>query len=212
MAESGSNLARSERLALCELLEDKGPLAPTLCEGWATADLAAHLFIRENRPWYGAGILIKSLASLTERGMDEAKRQLGYEGLVRKIRSGPPGPLKVLDAQMNLIEFFVHHEDVRRAGPEPAAPRSEPLLEAGLWSILKRSAFLLTWRLRSAGLEVSAPGHGSFVARKGFPRASLAGPPGELVLYLYGRKRVAEVELAGPEAAVAAVDETSFGL
>ena len=44
------SIAQSERQALCSLLEDRGPLAPTLCEGWTTADLAAHLYVRERKP------------------------------------------------------------------------------------------------------------------------------------------------------------------
>jgi hypothetical protein len=32
-----------ERQTLCDLLADLGPDAPTLCEGWTTLDLAAHL-------------------------------------------------------------------------------------------------------------------------------------------------------------------------
>src|SRR5579875_2067067 len=95
-------IAQSERQALCDLLEDKGPLAPTLCEGWTTADLAAHLFVREYQPWYGIGILLPPLAGLTSRGMDDAKRQLGYGKLIEKVRSGPPGLFKTFDAQMNL--------------------------------------------------------------------------------------------------------------
>ena len=212
MAESDGNLARSERTALCALLEERGPLAPTLCEGWATSDLAAHLFIRENRPWYGAGILIKPLAGLTERGMSEAKRRLGYGGLVDRVRSGPPGPLKALDGQVNLVEFYVHHEDVRRAGPEPASPRSEPALQAALWQQLKRSAWLLARRLRTAGLVLEAPGYGSVTARRSTPQVTMTGAPGELLLYLYGRRDVAEVELDGPEEGLRAVRETSFGL
>ncbi len=36
-----------ERAALCDTLERFGPDAPTLCEGWQTIDLAAHLVARE---------------------------------------------------------------------------------------------------------------------------------------------------------------------
>lgn len=33
----------------CRPAVAKGPDAPTLCEGWFTRDLAAHLWIREHR-------------------------------------------------------------------------------------------------------------------------------------------------------------------
>ena len=42
--------SQEERLALCALLDKSGPDAPTLCEGWTTGDLAAHLVLREHRP------------------------------------------------------------------------------------------------------------------------------------------------------------------
>ena len=47
--------ARAERASLCDLLAEVGPDAPTLCEGWTTALLAAHLVVRERRPDGGPG-------------------------------------------------------------------------------------------------------------------------------------------------------------
>lgn len=211
MPTSDRHPAQSERLSLCGLLEDKGPLAPTLCEGWTTSDLAAHLFIRENRPWYGIGILVKPLAGLTERGMEEAKSSLGYAKLIDKLRSGPPRPLKALDEQMNLVEYFIHHEDVRRGAGE-VEPRSDPALDRALWRALSRSAWLLSRRLHGVGLELVAPGFGSVTARKGTPLVSMTGPPGELLLYLFGRKSAAKVSLDGDSAAVTSVEEAQFGL
>ena len=41
------SLAQQERTTLCDLLLECGPNTPTLCEGWSTADLAAHLVARE---------------------------------------------------------------------------------------------------------------------------------------------------------------------
>ena len=60
-------LARDERLDLCALLDQTGPQAPTLCEGWATRDLAAHLVLREHRPDAGAGVMGGPLAGYTRR-------------------------------------------------------------------------------------------------------------------------------------------------
>lgn len=209
---AGTSPARAERLALCALLEQKGPLAPTLCEGWTTADLAAHLFVREARPWAGAGILVPVLSGITERAMDDAKRNYGYEGLIRRIRSGPPALLKALDAQMNTLEYFVHHEDVRRAGPEPFEPRDTPGLDAALWQSLKKAARLFARRVSGAGLELVAPGFGRVTARAGEPKATMTGSPQELTLYLFGRKSVAHVELEGSDEARAAVEAAPFGV
>ena len=48
--------------------------------------------------------------------------------------------------------------------------------------------------------------------RKGSPAVTISGPIGECVLYLYGRKDVAEVVLDGPADAVAAVAAAPFGI
>ena len=59
--------AWSERQQLCDELERLGPDAPTLCEGWATRDLAAHLYLRERRPDLGIGAYVPPLAGRLER-------------------------------------------------------------------------------------------------------------------------------------------------
>ncbi|HET9092594.1 MAG TPA: TIGR03085 family metal-binding protein [Acidimicrobiales bacterium] len=212
MPLSSSSIAHSERAALCSLLEERGPLAPTLCEGWTTADLAAHLYIRERRPVAAAGILVPQLKAMTQSAMDEAKRSLGYEELIRRVASGPPALVRPLDEQMNTVEYFVHHEDVRRAGSADAGPREDPALDAALWRALRRSARLLARKLRGAGLVLVAPGFGSATARSGEPLVTMTAGPQELVLYLFGRGRVAEVQLDGDEAAVARVQAAPFGL
>ncbi|MGJ4074519.1 maleylpyruvate isomerase N-terminal domain-containing protein [Corynebacterium macclintockiae] len=51
--------SQSEREALANLLQQSGPDAPTLCEGWSTRDLAVHLVIREYRPDAAAGLFFK---------------------------------------------------------------------------------------------------------------------------------------------------------
>ncbi|MHB8245952.1 MAG: TIGR03085 family metal-binding protein [Acidimicrobiales bacterium] len=205
-------VAHSERLALCALLEEAGPLAPTLCDGWATSDLAAHLFVRESRPWAAIGILVPPLSGVTQAAMDGVKRSLGYEGLVRRIVSGPPMPIKPFDEQMNTMEYFVHHEDVRRALDEDAGPRDDPALDGALWNMVRRGGRLLARKVRGPGLELVAPGHGSVMAHSGSPVVKMTASPQELVLYLFGRSSVAKVVLDGPEAARRVVEETKFGL
>ena len=56
-----TDVAAAERAALLDLLERLGPDAPTLCEGWATHDLAAHLVVRERRPVAGPGYVFPAL-------------------------------------------------------------------------------------------------------------------------------------------------------
>ena len=44
------SLAQQERQTLCDLFVAHGPGAATLCEGWLTADLAAHLVVPRTAP------------------------------------------------------------------------------------------------------------------------------------------------------------------
>ncbi|MGD0084582.1 MAG: TIGR03085 family metal-binding protein [Acidimicrobiales bacterium] len=208
MAQS---LAQSERQSLCNLLEARGPLAPTLCEGWTTSDLAAHLFVRESRPLASPGIVLPPFAHITQREMEKAKRELGYGGLITRVRSGPPYPMRLFDAQVNVMEYFVHHEDVRRAeaGWEP---RSYADLDAALWRMVQRLARIMARRLSGAGLELVAPGFGSVVAKAADPVAVVTGGPQELVLLLFGRKGAVRLEIEGPDAAKAALDSARLGI
>jgi len=205
------SLAQSERQALCNLLEERGPLAPTLCEGWTTSDLAAHLFVRESRLLASPGIVLTPFAEITERAMEKAKRELGYGGLIRRVRSGPPYPMRLIDAQMNLMEYFVHHEDVRRA-EEGWEPREDAALDRALWDKVKLGSRLMARRLRGAGLELVAPAYGSTLARSLQPRAVVTGGPQELVLLLFGRQTAARIEIGGPEPARQAVETARFGI
>ena len=87
--EQRVSYSRDERLALCALLEKTGPDAPTLCEGWKTGDLAAHLVLRERRPDAAAGILGGPLAGYTARVQAQLKRRMSFAELVQAIRTGP---------------------------------------------------------------------------------------------------------------------------
>src|SRR5215467_13402937 len=110
--------ARDERLALCALLDKTGPRAPTLCAGWTTGDLAAHLVLRERRPDAGLGILGGPFAGYTRRAQRRLADRMPYPQLVEAIRNGPPlfsvFAIPGADELGNVIEYFVHHEDVRR--------------------------------------------------------------------------------------------------
>lgn len=59
--------ASRERAALVNTMRAVGPDGATLCVGWTTRDLAAHLVLRERRPDAAAGILVPALAGYTAR-------------------------------------------------------------------------------------------------------------------------------------------------
>jgi len=187
-----------------------GPNAPTLCAGWTTADLAAHLLVRERDPRAIPGILFpnSAFARLTARLMQKAKAS-GYPSMLDKLRRMPPTSRFPASAQVN--ENFVHHEDVRRArGDEPR--RSYKELDDALWRALRRFARLSARQLGPVGLELVTPDGRQAIVRKRPQMATLIGAPGELCLYLNGRKSVAVVSFDGPLEAIEALRSARFGL
>ncbi len=202
--------ARSERRALSDLLLEVGPDAPTLCEGWTARDLAAHLVLRERRPDAAPGILVPALRGYTDRVQHQV-RERPWSSLVEVIRSGPPALLRTVDEPMNVIEMFVHHEDVRRAQPgwEPRA--LDPGEERALWGRLVSMARFIRRRL-PVGVTLEAPGFGTVDVRPGDPHVTVKGPPGELVLFMSGRQRAARVEMTGPPDALARLKAAHLGL
>src|SRR3954466_5216625 len=132
---SATKVLLTEGAAMCDTFEKVGADAPTLCEGWLTLDLAAHLVAREARSDAALGLVVPFLAGHLQHVMDKYKAK-GYEPLVAMLRTGPPwmhrtGPL----ATANVNENFVHHEDVRRPAGEP--PRVlDGDMEDILWKML----------------------------------------------------------------------------
>ncbi|AVH59272.1 MULTISPECIES: TIGR03085 family metal-binding protein [Streptomyces] len=205
-----STHAKRERLLLADLLEAVGPDAPTLCEGWNTRDLAAHVVVRERRADAAGGILIKQLAPRLERVMAEFT-QKPYEELIQLIRTGPPRfspfALKQIDEASNTVEFYVHTEDVRRAQPDWTPRELDPVFQDALWSLLERTA-RLTGRSAPTGLVLRRPDGQTVVAHKGTPVVTVTGEPSELLMFVNGRQNVADVQLDGDKDAVATLHET----
>jgi uncharacterized protein (TIGR03085 family) len=213
--------ARDERLALCALLDETGPHAPTLCEGWTTLDLAAHLVLREHRPDASVGILGGPLAGYTRRAQEAIANRTPYPELVTTIRNGPPllsiFGLPGIDERANVVEFFVHHEDVRRAQPDWEPRDLSPGLSEVLWLRLRIARFIL--RKAPVGVEFvrddqpSGAGPGQPVritAKARIPLVTVTGPPAELTMWALGRTGAARVRLDGGQADVRALRATSW--
>jgi uncharacterized protein (TIGR03085 family) len=207
-----ATVARRERDALCDLFEEVGPEAPTLCEGWTTRDLAAHLVVRDRNLLGGAGIVVERLSSFTDKGMQREETR-PWDELVERVRSGPMWFTQPVDSLINTIEYFVHHEDVRR-GDGRGQPRTDiDDIEDELWRRLRGSARLVVRGLpRGIGVELVRPTGERLTLRNAGLMAQLIGTPGEATLFLNGRKRAARVQLEGDEPAVAALQTTEFGV
>ncbi|MDK1474112.1 TIGR03085 family metal-binding protein [Streptomyces sp. 549] len=209
-----STHAKRERLLLADLLENAGPDAPTLCDGWKTRELAAHVVVRERRADAAGGIVIKPLAARLERVQAEFAGK-PYEELVQLIRTGPPRlspfALKQIDEASNTVEFFLHSEDIRRAQPDWRPREVDPVFADALWKRLETAARLYG-RKSPVGLVLRRPNGQTAVAHKGTPVVTVTGEPAELLLFASGRQEVADVELDGDKEAVAKIADTPFGL
>ena len=111
-----------------------------------------------------------------------------------------------------MLEYFVHHEDLRRAQPG-WEPRELPMAdEDELWKLLPGSAKLAT---RKVGLPIvvrrsDRPGKQATV-RKGDDPVIVTGRPSELVLFFFGRDQLDGVTFDGPATATTRLQEADRG-
>lgn len=112
-----------ERRALCEQFERLGPDAPTLITAWSAHDLAAHLVLRERDLLAGPCLVLPGpFARFAERRRTKLAQRREFGWLIERIGSGPPlgfFRFEWVRSLANLNEFFVHHEDLRRANGLP---------------------------------------------------------------------------------------------
>jgi uncharacterized protein (TIGR03085 family) len=211
--------AKVERAALVDTLEAVGPAAPTLCEGWATRDLAAHLLVRERHPLSAAGIMIKPLAGHTER-LQKSIAARDYASLLDKLRHPPvwsPTSNPLVDEATNTLEMFVHHEDVLRAQPGWRRRAIDPGLSEALWKTVRRTSRLALRRFPAAVvIEKVTPGAAGETDRvsvgAGGTEVCLSGRPAELAMFLTGRQTVADVTLSGPDELIDRLRKARLGV
>jgi uncharacterized protein (TIGR03085 family) len=189
-----------ERSGICDLFVELGPDAPTLCEGWTTSDLAAHLVLREHfHRWPDAKLA--------------AEKAKGFPVLVARLRAGAPAfPWRIPRLRNVLLglEYFIHHEDVRRAnGREPRPEMAD--LEAVSWRMTGYSAKRIAKRIRPYGLELVRPDGATKRFGSG-EMVTLTGPASELILYMGGRRATAHVALSGAADAVATLERTKLAV
>jgi uncharacterized protein (TIGR03085 family) len=200
VTSSSRPLADRERAALADLLEELGPGAPTCCEGWTTAHLAAHLVTRERRPdalpGYGVEQLrvARPLSAWAHRVEDRLRTTTSYPEVVAQLRSGPPPWLPlgwpVVSRVLNTTEYAIHHEDVRRAQPGWSPRALSRADQDQLWP-----ATALFARRQPRGVVLRRTDTGE-ERRVGAGGTTVSGEPLELLLWLGGRRDVARVEVS----------------
>lgn len=209
-----TSLARTERAALCDLALELGPDAPTLSGEWTVKDLVVHLLVRESSP-SAVGIVVPALSRLTAwESVLRSRRDL--PDLVEQLREGPPrwSPMRLaaVDRATNTLEFFVHHEDIRRAQPgwEPRALDARS--QDALWRAIRVAGRGLV-RSAAVGVTLERSDSGERAVLKSTePTVVVRGRPSELVLFVYGRQPQARVELDGAAADVAALTGADLGV
>jgi uncharacterized protein (TIGR03085 family) len=198
--------AHDERAALAALLDETGPDGPTLCEGWQTRDLVAHLVLRERRPDAAAGAMGGPLAGYTARIQRRYLDRYPYPELIALFKAGPPAlsPFAIpgADEAANIVEYFVHHEDVRRAVEGWAERPVDGGLSEALWKRLKGARLFL--RSAPTGVVLARERDGKLdliVAKSAVPSVTVTGSPAELTMWSMGRASAANVTLDGPDEA-----------
>lgn len=205
-------MAQVERAELCDLFDEVGPSAPTLSGSWDTHHLVAHLVAREGTP---LGLLKIMRPRVGDEVVDELVAERDYAALVEQIRTGPPR-LSVFgtgftDRLGNSLEFFVHHEDVRRAKPQWTARELPSWVQDEIWDRLKFVARGLT-RRSPVGLRLQRSDTADWTVPVKKSNATVVeGLPSELALFANGRGAVAAVDFSGPPESIELVQHASFG-
>ena len=207
------SLARRERSALCDLALVLGEDAPTLSGDWTAKELFAHLHLREHSLLGAPGLLIAPLSRLTDHEMARIGRK-DFTVLVERLRKPGLSPFAIppVDRAVNTLEYFVHHEDLRRAQPG-WTPRKLPAAdESGLWSAIRLFGRGL---VRPAGVPVRirrTDTGAEATLRSGADPAVLAGMPSEIVMFLYGRDQHRGLSFTGPDAHIARLRAAGLGI
>jgi len=152
------------------------------------------------------------LAGYTRRVQRSLSARTPYPRLVETIRNGPPRlsffAIPGMDQRANVVEYFVHHEDVRRGAPGWEQRTVSADLNEVLWQRLGLARFML--RKAPVGVELvrddlpAEPGRQRvrITAKASTPVVTVTGSPAELTLWTLGRTAAAQVRLDGNETAI----------
>ncbi|MGL4173385.1 MAG: TIGR03085 family metal-binding protein [Actinomycetota bacterium] len=216
--------AAAERAELCDTLLRLGPQGATLCQGWTTRDLAEHLVLRDQRPDVLAGSALPAAVvnsallgrlDITRRisAIQDKIASTSWADLIAQLRAGPPSwnptRLSAVNETVNAAEFFIHHEDVLRATEGWTTPRE---IATDTSRILWRSSQVLgriALRHSLIGVEIVVPELGRAIVKRRSLLVRVTGTAPEVLLYVAGRRAVAQVALDGSPEAIHALANTT---
>jgi uncharacterized protein (TIGR03085 family) len=197
MRPSSRSFPARERAELADLLEKVGPDAPTCCAGWTTAHLAAHLVVRDRRLDALLGFGMEEalgggpLPRWAHRQEDRLRSSTLYAEVVDRLRTGPPAWSPTAwpgVRQVDVSEFAVHHEDVRRARADWRPRELSRADQDALWTPVTFFA-----RRVRGGVVLRRTDVEGVEKRIGAGGRAVAGEPMELLLWASGRRDVARV-------------------
>jgi uncharacterized protein (TIGR03085 family) len=202
--------ALNERRDLIDLLAEVGPDAPTLCTGWDARLLLTHLILRERSILtFGARLRLPVAVRALDNTMGSYSKTHDYKQMLATFASRAPlysvFAVPALFESLNLLEYAVHLEDVRRAGGAAIPPRTIPLdRQRAIFSRLKGFT-KITMRSAPGPVELRW-GMVDFIrVGKGSNLVTITGDPIELTLFAFGRQPVAQVEYSGDADTIAQV-------
>lgn len=209
-----TSIAAHERALLCAEAQQVGPDAPTLCEGWTVKDLVVHLLLREGHP-ASAGLVLPPLQGFLDRAMRKASQE-EFPTLVKRLRHGPPvySPFSLpkVGAALNLVEFYIHHEDIRRAQPSWEPRVLDAREQNGIWRAIRHAGRMLVTGA-DVGVVAERSDTGERVPlKKGHREVVVRGLPSEIALYVYGRQDHAHVDVLGSADDVASLGDAPLGI
>ncbi|WP_082600727.1 maleylpyruvate isomerase family mycothiol-dependent enzyme [Nocardioides sp. Soil777] len=191
-----------ERRSFAASFRDADPDAPTLCDGWTTRHLLAHVVQREHAILRNIWDQVTTKSPGEERFMrslvTKAGSPHGYAVLVDTLEAGPSrhSLMGRFDETLNLLEYVVHHEDLRRgSGPVP----HRTLHEEEVRELWRRARPILTRAYRKAPVAVRLEPDDSALTAIGNHSSGvvLSGAPLELVLHAFGRRQAADIGIQG---------------
>ena len=197
--------AQDERAALAALLDETGPDGPTLCEGWQTRDLAAHLVLRERRPDAAVGMMGGPLAGYTARVQQQYLDRYPYPELIAMFQVRAAAAVAVRDPRRGRGG---QHRGVLRA------PRGRARAAAADWTERELPARPVRGAVEAAEGRAAVPARRADRDRAG-PRAdgkrdlivaedrgaelvTVTGTPAELTLWSMGRVSAAQRDAGRP--------------
>lgn len=204
-----------ERLALADCFASTAPGSTVVCGGWTARQLLAHV-VSQERLW-GFPLLAATplVIAAPPRLRDHIRRTVlerpetrflansSYSELVARLRQPAPALFRLPGLVVTrLVEVWVHHEDIRRV--QDTTPRDAAReTDAQLWAAVRLLALRISLPSGVALRLATKAGGERWVGSRGRRTVSLNGDPGELLLYLMGRRAQSHAEVLGDPTGVA---------